>query len=100
MVKFALLVRLKAKEGRELAVENFITKALPLAIDEPATKTWYALKIDSSTFGIFDTFEDEAGREAHLGGKIAAALMANAPELLAEAPVIEKVNVLASKMPK
>jgi quinol monooxygenase YgiN len=100
MVKFALLVRLKAKEGKELAVENFITKALPLAVDEPGTKTWYALKIDSTTFGIFDTFHDEAGREAHLGGKIAAALMANAPELLAEAPVIEKVNVLASKMSK
>jgi quinol monooxygenase YgiN len=100
MVKFALLVRLKAKVGKELAVENFITKALPLAVDEPDTKTWYALKIDATTFGIFDTFQDEAGREAHLGGKIAAALMANAPELLAEAPVIEKVTILAAKMSK
>lgn len=98
MVKFALLVRLKAKPGKELAVENFITGALPLAVDEPNTKTWYAIKIDSSTFGIFDTFQDEAGREEHLGGKIAEALMANAPELLAEEPVIEKVNVLAAKM--
>lgn len=97
MVKVGLLVRLKAKPGQESAVENFIQGALPLAAEEPNTTTWYAIKIDSSTFGIFDTFPDEAGREAHLGGKIAAALMANASELLAEAPVIEKIDVLAAK---
>lgn len=97
MVKFGLLVRLKAKAGQETAAQNFITGALPLALEEPETATWYAIKIDASTFGIFDTFNTEAGREAHLGGKIAAALMANAEVLLAEAPVIEKINVLAAK---
>ena len=96
-MKFALLVRLKAKSGKELAVENFITNALPLAIEEPDTTTWYAIKIDASTFGIFDTFPHEDGRQAHLTGKIATALMANASELLADDPVIEKVDILASK---
>lgn len=97
MVKFALLVRLKAKPGREADVANFIAGALPLAMEEPATTTWYAIKIDASTFGIFDTFPHEAGRQAHLAGDIASALMANAPELLAEDPVIEQVEVLAAK---
>jgi len=97
-MKCGLLVRLKAKSGKELAVEKFITGALPLAVEEPKTTTWYAIKIDSTTFGIFDTFPDEEGREAHLGGKIAEALMAQAPELLAEEPVIEKIDVLAAKM--
>ena len=97
MVKFGLLVRLKAKPGQETAVQNFITDALPLAVAEPDTTTWYAIKIDASTFGIFDTFPHETGRDAHLSGKIAAALMANAAELLAEDPVIEKIDVLAAK---
>lgn len=96
-MKFALLVRLKAKSGKELEVANFITGALPLAIEEPDTTTWYAIQIDESTFGIFDTFPHEEGREAHLTGKIANALMANASELLAEDPVIEKANILAAK---
>ncbi len=97
MIKVGLLVRLKAKAGKETAVQNFITDALPLAIAEPDTTTWYAIKIDASTFGIFDTFPHETGRDAHLGGKIAEALMANASELLAEEPVIEKIDVLAAK---
>ena len=96
-MKFALLVRLKAKTGKEQEVASFITNALPLAIDEPDTITWYAIKIDSSTFGIFDTFPHEDGRQAHLTGKIANALMTNASELLAEEPTIEKVEILASK---
>jgi len=100
MVKVALLVRLEAKPGKENEVENFIKGALSLAQQEPGTITWYALKIDKSTFGIFDTFENEVGREAHLGGKIAEALMANAPELLAKTPVIEHVDVLAAKLPE
>lgn len=98
MIKVGLLVRLKAKTGKELAVERFITEALPLAVEEPKTSTWYAIKIDASTFGIFDTFPDDDGRDAHLGGKIAAALMAQASELLAEDPVIEKIDVLAAKV--
>jgi quinol monooxygenase YgiN len=97
MVKFALLARLEAKPGKEQEVADFITSALPLAEQEPDTVSWYALRIGPSTFGIFDTFETEAGREAHLGGEIAKALMARAPELLATAPVIEKVDLLAVK---
>lgn len=96
-MKFALLVKLKAKLGKEQEVANFITNALPLAIEEPDTITWYAIKIDSSTFGIFDTFPHEEGRQAHLTGEIANALMANASELLVEDPTIEKVKILASK---
>ena len=97
MVKFALLARLEAKPGKEQEVADFIAGALPLAQQEPGTVSWYALRIGPSTFGIFDTFETEAGREAHLGGEIAKALMAKAPELLALPPVIEKVDLLAVK---
>ncbi|MCG8321663.1 MAG: antibiotic biosynthesis monooxygenase [Cytophagales bacterium] len=99
MVKFALLVRLEAKSGKELEVENFIKGALTLAQEEPDTITWYAIKIDNSTFGIFDTFPSEEGRKAHLAGKIAKALMANASELLEKDPVIEQVKLLAVKLP-
>jgi quinol monooxygenase YgiN len=97
MVKFALLARLEAKPGKEQEVADFIKGALPLALEEDQTISWYALQIGSSTFGIFDTFETEDGRKAHLGGRIAAALMANAPELLAKDPVIEQVDLLAVK---
>ena len=97
MVKFALLARLEAKEGKEEEVEKFLKNALPLAEDEKDTIEWFALRIGPSTFGIFDTFNHEDGREAHLNGKIAAALMEHAEELLATAPVIEKVKLLASK---
>ncbi len=76
MVKFALLARLEAKPGKEQDVADFIKSALPLALQETETISWYALQIGASTFGIFDTFETEAGRKAHLGGQIAAALMA------------------------
>lgn len=97
MVKLALLARLEAKPGKEQEVADFIKSALPLAEQEPATVSWYALQLSPSTFGIFDTFETEAGREAHLGGEIAKALMAKAPELLAQPPIIEKVDLLAVK---
>lgn len=99
MVRVALWVRLEAKPGKEAAVEAFLKSALPLANQEPATPVWFALKIGPSTFGIFDAFPDDAGRSAHLNGPIAAALMANAAELLSSAPSIEKVDVLASKLP-
>ena len=98
MVKYAILARVEAKPGKEDAVEQFLKSALPLAEDEKDTISWYALKIGPSTFGIFDTFNDEAGREAHLNGKIAAALMQHADELLAKPPVIEKVELLAVKV--
>jgi quinol monooxygenase YgiN len=99
MVKVALLVRLEAKPGQEKALESFLTSALPLANQEMFTPVWFALKIGPSTFGIFDAFADESGRKAHLTGQIAAALMAKAGELLAVAPTIEQVDVLAVKLP-
>jgi quinol monooxygenase YgiN len=99
MVKVALLVRLEAKPGQENALENFLKSALPLANQEMFTPVWFALKIGPSTFGIFDAFADESGRQAHLTGQIAAALMAKAGELLAVAPTIEQVDVLAVKLP-
>ena len=97
MVKYALLARVEAKPGKESAVEEFLKNSLSLAEEEKDTIEWFALKIGPSTFGIFDTFNDESGREAHLGGKIAAALMQHADELLAIPPVIEKVELLAVK---
>lgn len=97
MVKYAILARVEAKSGKEEAVENFLKSALALAEEEEQTVSWFALKIGPSTFGIFDTFNDEAGREAHLAGKIAAALMEHADELLSKPPVIEKVDLLAVK---
>jgi quinol monooxygenase YgiN len=98
-VRTALLVRLEAKPGKEAEVAAFLQSALPLVQAETATITWYALKLGPSTFGIFDSFPDDAGREAHLAGKVAAALMAKAPELLRTGPVIDQVEVLAAKLP-
>lgn len=100
MVTVALLVRLEAKPGKEETVAAFLSGALPLAEAEPATTTWFALRLGPSTFGIFDAFPDEAGRQAHLSGPIAAALMAKAGDLLSVPPVIETVQVLAAKLPK
>jgi quinol monooxygenase YgiN len=100
MVKVALFVRLEAKPGKEAEVESFLKSGLPLAEQEPATTAWFAIRMGPSTFGIFDAFPDEAGRQAHLSGQIAAALMAKAPDLLAQAPQIEKVDVLAAKLPQ
>ena len=99
MVSVALLVLLVAKPGKEADVENFLRGALPLAQKEPATITWYAIRLGQSTFGIFDTFPDDAGRQAHLSGPIAAALMEHASELLSQPPTIEMVDVLAAKLP-
>jgi quinol monooxygenase YgiN len=98
MVKVALLVRLQAKPGKEAAVANFLESALALANQEATTPIWLALRLGQSTFGIFDAFADETGRSAHLAGPIAAALMANAAELLSEPPQIEHVDVLAAKL--
>lgn len=97
MEKFALLARLEAKPGKEQELQAFLKSALPLAEAEAGTVRWYALQIGPATFGIFDTFEAEEGRQAHLDGDIAAALMANASTLLAKDPVIEKVSLLAVK---
>jgi len=99
MVKKALFVRLEAKAGKEAEVESFLRGGLSLVQEEPATTAWFGIRFGPTTFGIFDAFPDEVGRQAHLSGKVAAALMARAPDLLAEAPVIEKVDVLAAKLP-
>lgn len=100
MVTLALYVRLEAKPGKEKEVEEFLKSGYQLVMDEPATIAWFGIRLGPSTFGIFDVFPDEKGRQAHLSGKVAAALMAKAPELLAKMPVIEKIDVLAAKLPK
>ena len=97
MVKLALLARLEAKPGKEQELADFIKSALALAQAEQETVSWYALQFGTSSFGIFDTFEDEHGRDAHLNGLIAKALMEKAPELLSVAPTIEKVDLFAVK---
>jgi quinol monooxygenase YgiN len=99
MIKLALFVRLEAKTGKAAEVENFLRGGLPLVEQEPATLAWFGIRLGPTTFGIFDAFPDESGRQAHLAGKVAAALMAKAPELLAQPPVIEKADVLAVKLP-
>ena len=99
MVNVALYVQLEAKPGKEAEVESFLRSGLPIVEDEPATIAWFGLRLGPSTFGIFDAFPDEAGRQAHLTGRVAAALMANASELLANPPLIQKVDVLAAKLP-
>ena len=99
MVTVALYVRLEAKPGKEAEVETFLRGGLAIVQQEPATTAWFALRMGPSTFGIFDAFPDDAGREAHLSGRVAAALMAKASELLAKPPAIEKVDVLAAKLP-
>ena len=97
MIKFALFARLEAKPGKEGEVEKFLEAGLAMAREEKTTPIWFALRLSPSTFGIFDAFEDEAGRQAHLTGPIAQALMAKAPELFASAPSIESIDVLGLK---
>jgi quinol monooxygenase YgiN len=97
MVTHALFVRLEAKPGKENDVANFLEQGLQLAMQETTTPLWFALRLGPSTFAIFDAFRDEAGRQAHLTGPIAKALMAKAPDLLARPPAIEKIDVLGAK---
>jgi quinol monooxygenase YgiN len=97
MEKLGILAVLEAKPGKEREVENFLKSALPLAERERDTVSWYALKLGPSKFGIFDTFADQRGREAHLSGEIAKALFARAEELLAGPPSIEQPEILAAK---
>ena len=97
MPKLALYVSLKAKPGKEAEVEEFLKLGAQLAAREPGTVTWYGLKEDDGLYSVFDTFEDEAGRDAHLNGDIAKALMAKASELFVEAPRIHKIALVASK---
>lgn len=97
MKNLGLLATLKAKPEQAATVANFIKGAAELAGKEQKTLTWYSFRIDTNTFGIFDTFEDESGREAHLNGEIATALMGRADELLASPPDIKKIDILSSK---
>ena len=99
MVTVALLVRLEAKPGKESEVESFLNSGLALVQEEPDTTAWFAIRMSPSTFGIFDAFPNESGRQAHLSGKVAAALMEKASDLFSESPAIQKVDVLAAKLP-
>jgi quinol monooxygenase YgiN len=100
MPKLALFARLEAKAGKESEVAAFLNQGLQLANQEETTLLWFALRIGPTTFAIFDAFADEAGRQAHLNGPIAKALMAKAGELLATPPVIEPLEVLGAKLPQ
>jgi quinol monooxygenase YgiN len=99
MLKVSLFVRLEAKPGKAEEVAAFLQAGLQLANQESTTPLWFALRLGPTSFAIFDAFKDEAGRQAHLNGPIAKALMAQAPNLLASAPVIERAEVLGAKLP-
>jgi quinol monooxygenase YgiN len=99
MVTEALFVRMEAKPGKEEAVKQFLSSALPAVQAEAGTEAWFAIRMGPSTFAIFDAFPDESGRRAHLGGEVAKQLMARAPELFSRAPNIEQADVLAAKLP-
>ncbi|WP_250624613.1 putative quinol monooxygenase [Pinirhizobacter soli] len=100
MTSKTLFVELHAKSGREEDVAAFLKSAQSLVDAETGTVAWFAVRFDKSTFAIFDAFDGDEGRDAHLNGKVAAALMANAAELLASAPQIRKADVLADKLPR
>jgi len=99
MATLSIWAQLEAKPGKEKEVEEFLKSAQPLAVKEKGTLTWYAIKLGPGKYGIFDTFADEKGREAHLNGDIAKALFAKAKELFAKAPEINKPEILAAKGP-
>jgi quinol monooxygenase YgiN len=97
MAKQAIWVMLKAKPGKEEDVEAFLKQGAAMSLEEPRTVTWYGVKMGPGMYGVFDTFNDEEGRDAHLGGEIAKALMANAKELFSNEIKIEKMEILADK---
>lgn len=99
MLTRSLFVRLEAKPGKEDEVAAFLRQGLQLAQEETTTPLWFALRLGPSTFAIFDAFADETGRQRHLNGPIASALMAQASSLLAAPPVIEHLDVLGAKLP-
>jgi quinol monooxygenase YgiN len=99
MVTKALLVRLEAKPGKEADVAKFLSGGLPIVQAEPATISWFAVRMGPLTYGIFDAFPDDAGRLAHLSGPLAQALMARASELFSHPPTIEQIDILAAKLP-
>ena len=99
MVRVGLLLRLEAKPGKETEVAEFLTSALPLINDEAETIAWFGIQLGPSTFGIFDAFPDEHGRQAHMTGRVADILRAKWSDLLASPPSIEKLDILAAKLP-
>jgi quinol monooxygenase YgiN len=99
MAKLAIWAEVEAKPGKEQAVADFLKSAQALAEKEQGTITWYAVKLGGANFGIFDTFADEKGRDAHLNGEIAKALFAKAQELLVREPKVHKIDILAAKIP-
>jgi quinol monooxygenase YgiN len=99
MTKFALLVTMEAKPGKEAEVEAFLRDGQPIVEKEPGTVAWFGVRMGPSKFGIFDAFPDEAGRQAHLSGLVAKALMERTAELFVSPPKIEKLDVLAAKLP-
>jgi len=100
MIKYALYVRLEAKPGKEKEVETFLKAGLPIVLEEPDTIAWFGIRLGPSVFGIFDVFPDEKGRDVYFIGRVAKALMEKAPDLFAKPPVIEKLDVLAAKLPE
>lgn len=100
MVNVALWVKLEARADKADEVEAFLKEGLALVSKEPKTIVWFAIRLGTTTFGIFDAFSDESGREGHLAGEVAKALMSKAPDLLASPPVIERIDVIAAKLPK
>ena len=99
MYRVALFARLEAKAGKETEVAKFLEAGLALANQEATTPIWFALRLGPTTFGVFDAFVDENGRQTHLNGPIAKALMTQAPELFAKPPAIERIEILGAKLP-
>ena len=100
MISVGLFVKLEAKTGKEKEVAAFLAQALQMTNQEPTTRVWFSLRLGPSTFGVFDAFDDESGRQTHLNGPIAKTLMAQAPNLFATPPSIEKTEVLGVKLPE
>jgi len=98
MNQVGLLVTLQARPGKEVEIEDFLKSALPLVEAETSTTTWFAFKVGPATFGIFDTFKDEAGRTAHVSGEVAKALFARAEELFVSTPQIQTADILTEKL--
>jgi quinol monooxygenase YgiN len=100
MVNVALFVRLEVKPGKESEVENLLREGILMVQEEPATTAWFGIRLGQSTFGIFDAFPNESGRQEHLSGKLAATLMEKSSELLSQPPTIEKADIIAAKLPQ
>jgi quinol monooxygenase YgiN len=99
MTQHALYVQLEAVPGKEQEVAAFLSNARPMVDEEPDTTAWFAMRMGPRTFGIFDAFSSERGREAHLNGKVAKQLMSRAPQLFVKQPEIQKIEILADKLP-